>query len=89
MLGNGEVDQVSAQAAAWHLTDGLTAQQLASKVKTKHLNGSVEMYFSQSQMQRASKIIAVAKQRAEKRAKLNEEKSSGEKEEEHQPISAT
>ncbi len=86
MLGRGEVDQVSAQAAAWHLTDGLTAQQLASKVKVKHLNGSVEMYFSPAQVRQASKIVEVAKHRAEKRSE--DTKSSGESEEKHEPISA-
>ena len=61
MLGRGEVDQVSAQAATWHLTDGLSAKELAQKVKVKHLNGSVEMYFSPVHMQRANKIVEVAK----------------------------
>lgn len=77
MLGNGEVDQTSAQAAAWHLTDKLTLQDLARKVKVKHLNGTVEMYFSPLHLQRASKIIQVATTRAKKRF---EAKSPGESE---------
>lgn len=76
MLGRGEIDQVSAQAAAWHLTDKLSYRQLASKVKVKHLNGSVEMYFAPQHMQRASKIVQVAKQRAAKLAE--KEQSPGE-----------
>ena len=76
MLGRGEIDQVSAQAATWHLTDGLTAQQLASKVKVRHLNGTVEMYFNPIQMRKAAKIVQVAKTRAEKRGK--KEASPGE-----------
>ena len=32
----GEIDQVSAQAATWHLTDGLTWDRLAQKIKKKH-----------------------------------------------------
>ncbi len=76
MLGRGEIDQVSAQAAAWHMTDDLSYQQLASKVKVKHLNGSVEMYFSPKHMQRASKIVHVVKSRVAKKA--SKEKSVGE-----------
>lgn len=76
MLGRGEVDQVSAQAATWHLTDKLTLQQLASKVKVKHLNGTREMYFSPAHLQRASKIVRVARVRAEKTSKKS--KSPGE-----------
>ena len=75
MLGRGEIDQVSAQAAAWHLTDKLNWHQLARKIKVKHLNGTVEMYFSPLNMRRAMKIVQVAKQRAAKRAK---QKSPGE-----------
>jgi hypothetical protein len=76
MLGRGEIDQVSAQAAVWHLTDKLSIQDLARKVKVKHLNGSVEMYFSPQQLQRASKIVQVAKKRAAKRSEGH--KSPGE-----------
>ena len=65
MLGRGEIDQVSAQAAAWHLSDGLTWQELAEKVKVRHLNGSVELYFSPAHIQQAVKIVQVAVQRTE------------------------
>ena len=80
MLGRGQVDHVSAQAAAWHLTDGLSYRQLASKVKTKHLNGSVEMYFNPRQMQQASKIVQAVKHRVASKKSSAEEVSPGEKE---------
>ena len=64
MLGRQEVDQVSAQAAAWHLTDGLSWDQLARKVRVKHRDGRVEMYFYPVHMQRALKAVAIATGRA-------------------------
>ena len=79
MLGRGQLDQVSAQAAAWHLTDGMSYRQLASKVKTKHLNGTVDMYFNPRQLQQASKIVEYVKLKVAKQ-KSNTEVSPGEKE---------
>ncbi len=63
MLGRGEIDQVSAQAAAWHLSDGLTWDELAQKVKIRHLNGQTELYFSPPQLQQAMKAVRVATER--------------------------
>ena len=60
MLGRGEIDQPSAQAAAWHLTDKLSWQELVQKVRVKHFDGRVEMYFNQQQLSRAAQIVAVA-----------------------------
>ncbi len=77
VLGNGKIDQASAQAAAWHFTDGLTLQQLANKVKTKHLNGTRTMYFNALNLQRASKLVHVARAHAKKQT----QKSPGEKSE--------
>lgn len=53
MLGRGEIDQVSAQAAAWHLASGLTWEQLATKVKRRYRTGAVELYFGPLQLRRA------------------------------------
>lgn len=64
MLGARQVDQTSAQAAAWHLTDGLSWTELANKVKVKHLDGSREMYFSPAHLQQAVQIVAAATQQA-------------------------
>lgn len=71
MLSRREIDQHSAQAAAWHLQNGLTWEQLVKKIGVKHLNGSVEPYFTPLQLERAMAATKVAEQRAEK--------SSGEK----------
>ncbi len=74
-LGYGKIDQVSAQAAMWHLADGLTWQQLASKVKVKHLNGSVEMFFNRVHLTRAYHAVEFVK-KASKSHKATE-KSPG------------
>lgn len=59
LLGQGKMDQPTAQAAAWHLTDGLTWEQLAQKVKIRHLNGSTEMYFSRRQVTNAARVVSI------------------------------
>jgi hypothetical protein len=80
MLVRGEIDQHSAQAAAWHLQNGLSWEELAKKIGAKHLNGSVEPYFTTEQLQRAFTATRVAEERAEKASKENPESSSiGEK----------
>ncbi len=68
MLGRGEVDQASAQAAAWHLTDKMSFQELANKIGVKHLNGSVEPFFAPEQVVRGSLIVQEAGRRADVRA---------------------
>ena len=64
MLVRGEIDQASAQAAAWHLQDGLTWQQLAAKEKVHLSNGYVEMYFNRANLALAVRASAVAAERA-------------------------
>ncbi len=66
MLARGEIDQHSAQAATWHLANGLSFEALAAKIGKKHLNGTVEPYFTFAHVQRAVAITRVAKDRAEK-----------------------
>lgn len=65
MLARGEIDQRSAQAAAWHLENGMSWQELAAKVGAKHLNGTVEPYFTPSQMELAMRITKEAARRVE------------------------
>ncbi len=76
MLGRGEIDQTSAQAAAWHLTDKLSWRELAQKVKIRHLDGRVEMYFNPAQIQRALQIVQVAAKRSETDSKSDTSKKS-------------
>ena len=59
MLGRGEIDQRTAQAAAWHLNNDLTWQELASKV-IKHLTGASEPYFYPAELERAHKAASAA-----------------------------
>jgi hypothetical protein len=49
----GKLDQHSAQAATWHLQNGLSWQELATKIGAKHLNGTVDPYFTPVHLQRA------------------------------------
>jgi len=74
MLVKGELDQHSAQAAVWHLQNGLSWEELAKKIGVKHINGSTEPYFTAVQLQRAFAAAHVAKKRAEA---VPSEKASG------------
>jgi hypothetical protein len=78
MLAHGQLDQPSAQAAAWHLTDGLSYQELATKVRVQHLNGQVEMYFHPAQLAAALRAVHVAHQRAAEVRAAAESTSPGE-----------
>jgi len=68
LLGNGEIDQRGAQAAAWHLANDMSWQELASK-RIEHLNGSAEMYFHPREIQRGMQIASVAVARAREEEK--------------------
>jgi len=65
MLGRGELDQVTAQAATWNLTDDLSWETLASKVRVRHRFGSDEYYFNRNQLQNAMAAVNVAVRRSE------------------------
>jgi len=75
MLGNGEVDQRVAQAATWHLANGMTWQQLAAK-RVRHLNGSISSFFTRAEVLTAVKAVRVAQYRAKLRAKQSESQTS-------------
>jgi hypothetical protein len=64
LLGRGEIDQPAAQAAAWHLTDGLSWQQLGKKIGIKHLAGGSEPYFTTGQIERAKKAVDIVGRRS-------------------------
>ena len=53
LMVKGKLDQHSAQAACWHLQNGLSWEELATKIGAKHLNGSVEAYFTPAHLERA------------------------------------
>ena len=69
MLGYNQLDQASAQAAAWHLSDGLSWQELAGKVKIKHLSGYQQLYFNAANLNLAVQAV----QEANRRARVSEE----------------
>ncbi len=58
LLGHGKLDQQTAQAATWHLTDALSFDELVQKVRIRHLNGSTEMFFSPQQVAQAARLVA-------------------------------
>ena len=65
LLGYGKLNQSTAQAAAWHLTDGLSWQELVSKVKMTHLDGTFELYFNRGQILQAQQVVGFVTAQAE------------------------
>jgi hypothetical protein len=86
MLGEGKIDQRAAQAAAWHLNNGLSWQELAAKVGKKHLNGTTEPYFNPQELQAA---VAVAQNVLKIAAENEKQKKSSAKGSEHKSTSAS
>ena len=76
MLGSGKLDQMSAQAAAWHLTDNLSWQQLVQKIGATHLNGSSERYFHPNQVALGMRYVQIAQQRAQLRSETQGKEES-------------
>ncbi len=66
-VGTGNVDSQAAQAAAWHLTDKMSFQQLAAKPLVR-LGQSPTPYFSRDQLADAQQLLGMATGRAAERA---------------------
>ncbi|MFO0869956.1 MAG: hypothetical protein U0935_13570 [Pirellulales bacterium] len=64
MVGRREVPQNAAQAAVWNMANGVSWQELAQKDRIRHLDGSVEKYFSYVEMELAVRIAGEAQRRA-------------------------
>jgi len=83
MVGTGEIPQNAGQAATWHLTDGLSWQQLAHKDRFRsQLTGAYQKFFTTRELQFAVKIVAESASRAkqiERMQSLREENSPGAK----------
>lgn len=62
-IGKGDVNQRAAQAAAWHLTDALSWQQLAAK-QIERLAGPNEPYFTAEELRAATGLVASARHAA-------------------------
>lgn len=73
MLGRGELSQNVAQAAAWHLQDGLTWEELAAKDRVHLSNGYTEKYFAPQELMVAARAVAVAANRAEESSEGEED----------------
>jgi hypothetical protein len=65
LVGTGRVDPQAAQAAAWHLTDNLSFEQLAAKSVTSLAGTPPTPYFSREQLLGASSLLNAAQRRAE------------------------
>ncbi len=66
LLGYGQLPQRVAQAAAWHLNNGMSWRELASK-QVRRANGLRYPYFSPREIQAAVRASAVATRLAEER----------------------
>ena len=67
MLGRGELSQNVAQAAAWHLTDGLSWEELAKKDRVRLSNGYTEKFFAPQELSMAIRAVGEAQRRAQER----------------------
>ncbi len=72
MVGTGRINQNAAQAAAWHLANGKSWQELATMVR-RGPGADVPM-FNVVELQGAQRLIAAATVRAEERKKKEAEK---------------
>lgn len=75
-LGNGVVSQRVAQAAAWHLQNGMSFQELASK-QLRFATGARRPYFSPAEIRAAMQLTAKAKEMAEKHQQQTPSPSPG------------
>jgi hypothetical protein len=75
-LGRGELSQKVAQAAAWHIANGLTWEKLATE-KIDHAGGIPdEQYFSQAELVMAYRLVAVATDEARRRQPSGQSEAS-------------
>ncbi len=58
-MGRGRLDQRATQAAAWHLANGLSWQQLAAK-RITHINGTSEPWFRQNELLAGMRLAQAA-----------------------------
>lgn len=77
LMTSGQIDQHSAQAAAWHIQNGLSWEELANKVGVKHIGGAKEPYFTAAHLERAFVAARSAKQQAQVNAANKPTKSLG------------
>lgn len=83
LVGTGQLNPASAQAAAWHLSDKMSWQELARKQVVR--STSRTPYFSTGQLQFAQRIVGAATGRARELAKKAKDKKSGQTTEDKAP----
>jgi len=81
-LATGKVSQNTAQAAAWHVANGLTWEELVRKPRRISDYTGIEMFFSGFEVQAAMRLTALATQEAERVAAYNKYNSAKTKVEE-------
>jgi hypothetical protein len=74
-FGRDKLDQRAVQAAAWHLANDMSWQQLASK-QIEYISGPNEPYFSQQQLRMAYEMVSVAERYAAEQAESAEPTTS-------------
>lgn len=74
MLAAGEIDQTTAQVAAWHLANEMSFEQLAAKT-VRHVGGVITPYFTGANIDAGMKVVRVAAVRAEELKKNSGSKS--------------
>lgn len=74
IVGSRRIDQQAAQAAAWHLDDGISWQELATKRIERAGGLPSAPYFSPVQLYRAQEMVSVAVARSREQEKTKESK---------------
>ncbi|MGD9128376.1 MAG: hypothetical protein PVH19_13445 [Planctomycetia bacterium] len=75
ILGEGKVTQHVAQAAAWHLSNNMSWEELAAK-RIRRANGACRPYFHPQELQLAYQVVEEAKKRVKAAEEAEEYKSS-------------
>lgn len=75
-FANGDCDQRTAQAAAWHITDKMSWDELTAK-QIHRLGGQSYPYFSQDEIRGAMSMVSAATIAAEEAQKAEQSPSEG------------
>ena len=75
LFGQGKLSQRATQAAAWHLANEMSWEQLAAK-RIEHLDGVSESYFTADEIRAAMQISDAATQQAKLRPAKSASQSS-------------
>jgi hypothetical protein len=71
LLGYGKISQNVAQAATWHLANGLSWGQLADKDRVRLMNGYREKWFYPQELNLAMRVAQHAAEQARKNPKVS------------------